>query len=111
MSFLYPNIITISRPTPDTGVGAQPYDDLLAETILIQNVRANIQYNQSARQIASGLPGDVARGTMWDIFFRDPGILIKNRDVITDEKSIRYQIMACDKHPLGYTALCELLQA
>jgi hypothetical protein len=112
MSFLYPRIIAITRPNTLSGIGAQPYQGLepAQETSVVLAISASIQEIKETRQSVAGLPGDVARGTLWNIFFKASKGLVKDRDVITDDLGIRYQVTGAYWNSLGYKCLCERLQ-
>lgn len=109
---MYPRTISVSRPIPTSGVGALPYQGLdpTEETIIISNVSANIQQNEKTRALSADLPGDVAKGTIWAIFFNLPNGTVLDRDIITDDLGVRYQVMASYWNSMGYKAICERLQ-
>ena len=112
MSFLYPRIISISRPTQSTGVGAVGYGGQLAatETAVASGVRASIQNKGQSSAQASGLPGD-ARITLWRILFTLGRGTVANRDIIVDDLGIRYQVQAAYWNSLGYNCTCMLLES
>lgn len=112
MSFVYPRKITITRPATNNGIGAVDYQglDLQAETIVVSNISASIQQAQQTRKPDANLPADTARGTIWNIFFNQPNGTVKDRDFITDDLGIRYQVLAAYWNSLGYKAECERLQ-
>jgi hypothetical protein len=111
MSFIYPRTITISRPFNTSGVGALPYQGLdpSDETVIATGIIASIQ-KESSVSLQSGLPGDVASGSEWAIFFVLPNGTLLDRDIITDDLGERYQVMAAYWNSLGYKAICERLQ-
>jgi hypothetical protein len=114
MSFIFPRIVQISRPNPTTGIGALPYQGLLPtnETILFTNIPASIQERGSTQQKA-GIPADTKGAPMWIIIIPlayCPNGSIMDRDVITDDLSIRYQVSAAYWNSLGYQCECERLQ-
>ena len=108
MSFLYPRLINITRPGSITNKGQNSYQGLNEnnETTIALNVIANIQQIQNNKQMPTNLPSDLANGTGWNIFFNLPNGTINDRDVITDELGIRYQVTAAYWNSLGYRALC-----
>jgi hypothetical protein len=112
MSFIYPRVISITRPPVLSGIGAQPYQGLETgtETTVATGISASIQQCKESKQPAANLPGDVTRGTLWYIFFRRELGLVRDRDIITDDLGIRYQITAAYWKSLGYKCLCERLQ-
>lgn len=112
MSFMYPRTIFITRPINTSGVGALGYQGLdpQDETIIASDIAANIQRSENTRSLATDLPGDVTRGSMWAIFFKMPNGILQDRDIITDDLNIRYQVTASYWNSMGYKALCERLQ-
>lgn len=112
MSFMYPRLITITRPDTTSGVGAIDYQGLdpVNETIIQTEVAANIQRIENLRALVADLPGDVARGSMWAIFFKLPNGTVLDRDIITDDLNVRYQVTAAYWNSMGYKAICERLQ-
>lgn len=112
MSFMYPRTITITRPNATSGVGALPYQGLdpANEAIIATAVAANIQRSENTRTLDEKLPGDVARGSVWAIFFDLPNGTVNDRDIITDDLNERYQVMASYWNSMGYKAICERLQ-
>jgi hypothetical protein len=112
MSFVYPRTISISRPTQPNGVGAVGYGAELpaTETPVASNVPASIQQKKEGRMPGAGLPGD-ARATIWRIFFNSlQNGTVADRDIITDDLGIRYQVQAAYWNSLGYNCLCERLE-
>jgi len=109
---MYPRTITITRPQVTSGVGAIGYQGLEKsnETTIQTNVMANIQKIENVRQLDANLPGDVARGSVWAIFCNLPNGTILDRDIITDDLNVRYQVMAAYWNSMGYKAICERLQ-
>lgn len=112
MSFMYPRTITITRPAVTSSVGAIGYQGLdpTNETTIQSGVPANIQRAENVRQLYENLPGDVARGSVWRIFFNLPNGTVLDRDIITDDLNVRYQVMASYWNSMGYKAICERLQ-
>lgn len=110
-SLLYPHTVAITRPTHPNGVGAVGYGGALrsTETEVISGVDAAIQQKKEGRLSASHLPGS-ARMTLWRIFVRVADGVIHDRDVITDEHGIRYQVQSAYWTVLGYNCLCERLE-
>jgi hypothetical protein len=117
-SLLYPRMVSITRPIPDTGVGAQPYSGLtkVGETVVVSNIPANVQNPTRTRSGASeaGLPGDTSSKISIDILL--PGTYsilgqITERDIATDDLGKRYQVVAAIWGVTGYTLLTTLLEA
>lgn len=113
MSFLYPRTISITRPAVNTGIGAVGYQGLKpsTETVVVSTIPASIQQTQQSKKPDANLPGDASRGTVWNIFFMQPLGIVKNRDIITDDLNIRYQVMAAYWNSLGYRCVCERLES
>lgn len=119
MSFLYPRIVTISRPDGTTGIGALPYQGLdpTQETVLFTNIAASIQHKGSTAQHA-GIPADAKATPVWEIIFSPLAVplatsgnqSIIERDVITDDMGNRYQVAAAYWNSFGYQCECEKLQ-
>lgn len=113
MSFVYPRIITITRPGAQTGAGAVGYGGQLpaSETVIASNIPASIQHKRDLGKTA-GLPGDAVRQSGWQIMFTgvDAGA-IKNRDIVIDEFGNRYQILAAYWNSLGWNCTAEMLEA
>ena len=108
MSFVYPRTIAITRPGAQTGVGAQGYggQSPQSETAVASGVPASIQQTKkggSGGDIA-GLPAGVPR-SMWDIFFVLPNGTVQDRDIITDDTGIRYQVYGAYWNSLGYKCM------
>ena len=115
MSFLYPRIISITRPISTSGIGEIPYQALQPnnETPVVSNIRASIQYDSTADRMKSKLPGDAYVGMRWKIFTRLKDIprgTVKDNDVVTDDEGIRYQVSAAYWNSLGCNLKCERLQ-
>jgi len=113
MSFLFPQTITISRPAGQTQVGAVGYGGEIpgTETVVLSGVPASIQAKKEIGLPLSELPAAAARRTFWNVLFRAPLGTLKDRDIITDDQGVRYQVTAAYWTPLGYSALCERLES
>ncbi len=112
MSFIYPRTVTITRPTPDTGIGVRPFSAEQAnqETLILANVAASIQYDSTTRKLTAGLPADIYTGSRWMMFICAPLGTMQDNDIITDDLGIRYQVHASYWDSFGYNAKCEKLQ-
>lgn len=115
MSFMYPRLITISRPIPTAGVGAIDYEVLQAndETVIASNIPANIQYDSTTDRITAKLPADAYRGMRWKVFIPLKSIakgIVKDNDVVTDDEGIRYQVSGAYWNSLGCNLKCERLE-
>ncbi len=113
MSFLYPQTITITRPATQPSAGLNGYGGALpsTETPVLSSVPASIQAKKEVGTPGTSLPGDASRRTYWNVLFNAPNGTLKDRDIITDNLGIRYQVTAAYWTPLGYSALCERLEA
>lgn len=113
-NFIYPRLVSISRPDPTTGIGALPYQGLdpQEETVLFTNIMASIQHGGGTANKA-GLPADTMSAPTWKIFIPWHALAfgsIQDRDVITDDLGERYQVQASYWNSLGYNCTCERLQ-
>lgn len=124
MSFFYPRSVTITRPGVQTGEGLLGYggQTQAAETevtngsvvTVAENVPASIQAKgRQGKNDPVGLPGD---GTvaMYSIFIPRRALAkgsIRDRDIITDELGVRYQVLSDGWDSLGYQVICQRLQA
>lgn len=117
MSFIYPRTVSVTRPAAQTGVGAIGYGGTTqaSETAVAgaQNVPASIQHEKEGQRPQTGLPQDVAKRTYWKIFIPFGSVAkgtIKDRDIVTDDESVRYSVAASYWNSLGYALLCERLE-
>jgi hypothetical protein len=110
VNFLYPSTIAISRPNPNTGVGAQSYSGVTQadESILATNIAAHVQADRQGTRPEAGLPADAAGQSIWKIIFMGAKGIALERDVLTDEQGKRYQVIAADWGPLVTTCRCQL---
>jgi hypothetical protein len=111
MSFIYPRTINITRPQVQSGVGAVAYGGLIEtqESQIAQDIPASIQLSKQGKSGAVGLPAD-GKTTWWRILFHGPLGLVTDRDIITDDLGIRYQVVAPYWNSLGYSLLTERLE-
>lgn len=111
MSFLFPRVISISRPAVQSGAGVVAYGGHrpAAETPVVSGIAASIQMRKTAPKGDAGLPAD-SNKTYWRIMFNLPNGAVRNRDIITDDLGIRYQVAGAYWNSLGYQAFCELLE-
>jgi hypothetical protein len=112
MSFLYPNIISVSRPNQDNAVGAQPYSGILPanESAIITGLAAHIEADRQGTVPTAKLPGDAAGQSIWKIIFIGGRGLVQERDFITDEVGKRYQVISADWGPLSTTCRCQIME-
>jgi len=117
MSFIFPRVIAISRLEIASVAGAAPYRGsgiVSAETILFTGVPASIQSRGATGQKA-GIPADTKGVPVWIIiiplgFDTIVSGSIIDRDVVTDDLDVRYQVSAAYWNSLGYQLECQRLQ-
>lgn len=116
MSFIYPRVISITRPEAQTGVGFQTAyaaDTKAQETQIASGLPASIQARSSTGKNPVALPAD-GKAQTWRIMIpKSVSVLgqIKNRDIVTDDLGNRFQITADYWNSLGYNLICERLEA
>lgn len=113
MSFIYPRIVSITRPNPTTVVGAAPYSGEVRtdESPIAKGLSASIQQRRKNAASHGELPSDAPR-TDWAIFIPKRAAtlgLITERDIVTDDLGKRYQVSAAYWDSLGYQLLATLL--
>lgn len=106
------DIITITRPNAVTQKGAVGYigETKADETVIASNVPADIQKQARGGAPSIKLPGDVIRETYPKIFFNLARDTVQNRDIITDQNGLRYQVTNAYWTVFQYQCECELLQ-
>ena len=112
MSFLFPNIISISRPNQDSVVGAQPYSGILPsnETVIASGIAAHIEADRQGTQPTAKLPGDAAGESIWKIIFSAARGFVQERDFISDEVGKKYQVISADWGPLSTSCRCQIME-
>jgi hypothetical protein len=115
MSFLYPRVVGITRPTQAMSPGINGYGGQVpsTETAVASGLPASIQYVKQRGPEEARLPGD-SHKTEWRVFIPLAAIargLIETRDIVTDDAGQRYQVIAPYWDSLGYQLTCELLEA
>ena len=116
MSFLYPRVISISRPASDVAVGYQPnYSGLdpANETPIASDLPASIQLKKERGKPDPDLPSDAAAKSFWTVLIPRGSAalgLIQTNDVITDDLGVRYQVIGAYWNSLGYALLVERLE-
>lgn len=112
MSFLYPRLISITRPNQSAGYGAQPYGGLSpdSETEVASNLAAHIQIDKGSLAPQAKLPGDAAYQTFWKIIFKAARGLAQRGDVVTDDLGNRYQVISSDWGPMVTTCRAQILE-
>lgn len=111
MSWMYPRTVTVTRPAQTTGVGLQAYQAAPQSPTTIGSYPASIQLKKEVGIPPAKLPGDAARTTYWTIFVQTTLGTIRDRDILIDDQSARYQVTAAYWNSLGYACLCERLEA
>lgn len=115
-SFLYPRTIAITRPGAQSGVGFQAAyaaDQKSSETLVASGVPASIQARSASSKNPVSLPADGKMNTWRVLVPRNAlgaGVAL-NRDIITDDLSRRFQIVADYVNSLGANFICERLEA
>jgi hypothetical protein len=115
MSFVYPRVISITRPIADLGVGAVEYGGELPlnEESIATQLPASIQLNKQGAKPGADLPADMSNRTFWKILIPNGAIAfgtIRVRDIVTDDLGLRYAVVANYWNSLGYGLRCELLE-
>ncbi|MDA8256532.1 MAG: hypothetical protein M0Z99_12980 [Betaproteobacteria bacterium] len=116
MSFIYPRTITITRPAVQSGVGTIGYGGQMpsTETPVTSGVSASIQLKKEGRHPETDLPGDITKITLWVVLIPvSAGLsvgVIRDRDILTDDGGLRYQVTAAYWNSLGWNLLCERLE-
>lgn len=111
MSFLYPRVISITRPQVQSGVGATGYGGLITanETVIASGIPASIQLKKQGSRPESGLPSDITKRSFWQIYFKSPLGMVSKLDVITDDLGVRYQVSGNYWNSMGYAVMAEEL--
>lgn len=114
MSFMYPRTISLVRPTQASAEGAVGYGGQTpdSEQPIAAGLSANIQLDRQGRRNRVDLPGD-GNETQWNIFVPATELakgMAKDRDVVIDDESVRYQVVAAYWNSLGYQLACIRLQ-
>jgi hypothetical protein len=116
MSFLYPRKIAVTRPNSDVAPGYQPtYSGVepSEEAPIASDLPASIQLKKERGKQDTGLPADAAAKSFWTVLIPAGAAangLITTNDIITDELSVRYQVLAPYWNSLGYALLVERLE-
>jgi hypothetical protein len=112
VSFLYPRTIGTSRPASDSGVGDAGYSGTTTqtETPQLSGIPASIQMKQNGTPAPAGV-GDNGRDAFWLILFQATLGQVLDRDIITDDQGLRYQVFGAAYTALGqYRCMCERLE-
>jgi hypothetical protein len=108
-----PHSVTVTRPTIDTEYGARPYNAIntRAETVVATNVPAYIQAKTFRGTPPTKLPDDTGLNAYYEVSLWLPDGTIQPRDFLTDDNGRRFHVTGGPFSLLGYTLLCELLEA
>jgi hypothetical protein len=112
---LYPRIVSITRPNPDTGVGIVPYSAVTKgnETSIATGLPASIQQTREPGGPEGKTPTDAPDRSVWNVFIPSTSAakgLITERDIVTDDLTKRYVVIAAYWNSLGHRLRCELLE-
>jgi hypothetical protein len=126
MSFLYPRTVAVHRSSTvaaqSPGVGLTGYSgreqstnsaDAEGETVLFTGLPASIQAKR-ANARNPRMPTDVADKPMWVILIPAVALAqysIRDRDILVDDESYRYQVAQAYWNSLGYALNCIRLEA
>jgi len=110
--FLYPRTISINRPKSNAAPGAQAYSGVTPqnETVLFTGIAAHIEAERIGTAPASNLPANTQGEPIYLIIFKLPLGSVKNRDIIIDDQSDRYQVISADWGPLVTTCRSKKLE-
>lgn len=110
LSLRCPHTVTITRPGAPAGVGTQPYGAPTTTTTVATNVPAYVLLKTERGAQPAKLPGDAALRAFYDVLLWLPANTVQSRDLVSDGTH-RYQVTAAQWSLLGYTLLCERLEA
>lgn len=117
MSFLYPRTIAVTRPKGPAGVGYVGYSSPLQanEDPVVSGIPANIQLKSTpSRTTADGLPSAPPGPPVWRVYIPRSAVakdVIRDRDIITDDLNVRYQISGAYWNSMGWNIACVRLEA
>lgn len=114
-TFLYPRTVTITRPGAQSGEGQQGYGGLSPTTEAPVTIGAVSSWNASiqaagTRNNPTGTPSDVPISCFRVFIFGFPDGVVQDRDIITDEKGRRYQVISSYCDSLGSNFYCMRLE-
>lgn len=84
------------------------------ETVLFSGLPASIQAGPPGRKKDSALPQDIYYSPSWTIFVPAPALAkgsVRDRDIIVDDESYRYEVGQDYWNILGYKLVCIRLEA
>jgi hypothetical protein len=119
MSFIYPRLISISRPTvpAETNTpGLQPIAEFTPadQTSVATGLPASIQFDRGGGPPPGQLPGDARKAGQYRILIPLSAIggppAILDRDFVTDDSGLRYQIASAYWNSLGWNLKADRLE-
>lgn len=116
-TFLFDRVIAVTRPTGQTGVGAQGYSGVQqgTETPVVSNIPACIQSRATSSRLGRELFPAAAPGPIvWRVFIPENMVaddVIKDRDIITDDLGRRFQVEAAYPTQMGWNIAAVILEA
>ena len=129
INLLYPRMISIHRLKTPGGstssvIGVAGYsgaeqstdpNNPQGETILFSGVAATINAASTGRKrIGTGLPGDAVIQPTWDIFPAFGSVPqggVRDRDIVYDDESYRYEVGQAEWNITGYRLICIRVEA
>lgn len=100
--------------TPYSGMEQSPAPaDPQGETVLFTGVICSIQAADTGRKKATALPSDVLFAPTWRIYIPNyalPQYSVRDRDVVIDDESYRYQVGQAYYSAAGYQLVCIRLE-
>lgn len=116
MSFIYPRTVAITRPNSELGAGEQNYFAATKgnESTIASGLPASIQQVREPGGPEGKTPSDAPNRSVWSIFIPAASAalgLITERDIVTDDLTKRYVVIAAYWNSLGHRLRCELLEA
>lgn len=115
MSFLYPRLATVTRPTPaETSGGRQTYGGRTeaGETEIATGIPCSVQARREGVRNVPGLPADATKAT-WRIMTPLGAVadgFVHDSDVFTDDLGRRFGVLADYTNSLGGCFFCERLE-
>lgn len=114
MTFLYPRVVSVTRPGTQPGFGVQGYGGELpsTETSVASNLPASIQFYKERGSNEARLPGDTGE-THVRIFIPAASAalgLIKTRDIVADDLGQRYAVVQPYWNSLGHSLVAKRLE-
>lgn len=119
MSFIYPRTITITRPivtAESSPPGLQPIAEFTPsdQALVASGLPASIQFDRGGGPPPGQLPGDARKAGQYRIMIPlgaiggPPAIL--DRDFVTDDTGLRYQVASAYWNSLGWNLKADRLE-